>query len=243
MTPPAERAGGAAGRIVLHPFAWIAALVPPVTVHLCLLLAMTAGAFPACYPVLDGCASISATGRAEPAVYLFKPVFTVHAVLLALLWTGCARWLVLLGERPAVANRMAVAGVAAAAALIVYVTFLGSDTAAYAFMRRFGIYGFFVGTVIAQIMLARAMLGAARASGSVALRRFGLWQMALSVAPFCLGALNLVLKAVLDDPDRAENLIEWWVAAMMQGGLLVLALAWRASRFAWHGHASVARPG
>ncbi len=60
----------------------VAGLLPIVAIHASLLLAINAGAIPACIPYLEGCASISATGRYEPAVFLFKPAMIANAVLM-----------------------------------------------------------------------------------------------------------------------------------------------------------------
>ena len=223
------------------------ALVPAVVVHLSLALGIGAGTLPGCYPMLDGCMSISATGRAQPSVYLFKPAFTLLAAVLAVLWIMTDQWIRLLatnaargpggaaGDRALRRRRvsMLALGLTASASLVLYVTMLGSDTELYRFMRRFGIYGYFAGTVFAQILLAGLMLTLAREPGRTALRFPGLAILLLAGCPFLLGALNLALKAVLAEPDRVENAIEWWVAAMMQACWLLVALAWRDTRFTW----------
>ncbi|MEZ5649866.1 MAG: hypothetical protein R3E87_04890 [Burkholderiaceae bacterium] len=239
--------------------ALLAALAPIAVVAGCLILGIRFGALPDCNPLLDGCVSISATGRAEPSLYLFKPAFTLHAVLLALLWAMSARWLALLSaatvgplrepprrETPPCASglpkrriAMLALGLLASLSLVLYVTVLGSDTHLYRFMRRFGIYGYFAGTVFAQLMLANIVIALAGMLRQSALRHAGRAMQILAAGPLALGILNLVLKQTLADPDAAENVIEWWAAAMMQAGWLPVAVAWRITRFSWRVDACV----
>jgi len=215
----------------------LAALLPAVAVHISLALAINAEAIPACIPYFEGCASISATGRYAPASYVFKPAFMTQWVLLCLYWGLNARWLQLMADHRADMPKgrlpMMWLGYAAAVSLVVYVTFLGTNEPFYEFMRRFGIYGYFLGTVLAQIWLALATIRIGRARGIAVCRTIGRAQLYLALCPFALGVLNLILKALLPDEQagRYENIIEWLVAALMQAGLALTFWSWRASRF------------
>lgn len=149
-----------------------------------------------------------------------------------MIWWLSAAWIAALGR----AGRGALTGIRASGliaglSLIIYVTYLGTNEPIYEFMRRFGIYGYFLGTAIAQLILAVAVAGSAARSDRFDARRHGVTLVVLAALPFALGILNLVLKAVLDDADRWENRIEWIAALVMQLYFLVLWLAWRASGF------------
>jgi hypothetical protein len=52
--------------------ALLCGLVPLLTVHVCYVLSASAGVIPTCSPYLDGCTSISATGRHGWGYVLFK---------------------------------------------------------------------------------------------------------------------------------------------------------------------------
>ena len=221
-----------------------AAIVPVVAVHLCLWLAIRAEAIPPCLPYLEGCASISATGRQAPASFVFKPVMTTQWVLLCLYWSLNYLWLrgIVDGfagspqiDRPRTDRAWLVLGCTGAFALVLYTTFLGTTEPFYEFMRRFGIYLFFAFTVIAQMMLAARTIELARAMRSAELERIGRWQRAIAWVPLLLGILNAVLKSVLDDANAEENVIEWHAALFMQVFLLFSAFAWRATGFGLHG--------
>lgn len=212
-------------------------LLPIVAIHASLLLAVNAGAIPACIPYVDGCASISATGRYEPAVFLFKSSMTAEAVLMVLYWILNATWIRSLahsvGKKAGSATTiMATLGVAGALALIVYVTFLGTQASFYEFMRRFGIYFYFLFTVVAQLMLAVQAIRLSKSAGLAPVLTISRVQFWLAITPFALGVLNLGLKSALDDADAAENIIEWIAALLMHFYFVLTFFTWRDTRFA-----------
>ena len=212
----------------------IAGIVPFVGIHVCYVIAVQYGVLPACIPYVDGCTSISATGRYPPASFLFRAIELPVATLLIVTWYFTVEWLRAL--RPALSKRVAaailVSGVAGALALIVYVTFLGTTEPIYEFMRRFGIYLYFLGTVLAQLFVALSL----RNARDTALGRLPDVLLLLCVSPFVLGLLNLAQKAVLAHAtaDALENSIEWFASTLMQAYFVVLYFAWRRTGFDVH---------
>lgn len=209
----------------------IAGIVPFVGIHVCYVIAVKYGVLPACIPYVDGCTSISATGRYPPASFLFRAIELPVATVLIVTWYFTVEWLRAL--RPALSKRVAaailVSGVAGALALIVYVTFLGTTEPIYEFMRRFGIYVYFLGTVLAQLFVALSL----RNARDTALGRLPDVLLLLCVSPFVLGLLNLAQKAVLAHAtaDALENSIEWFASTLMQAYFVVLYFAWRRTGF------------
>lgn len=212
------------------PLAIVAAVVPTAAIFLAFYLSAMAGHIPMCNPFIDGCSSISATGREPPGALVFRAAQLPYAALLAVLWTLSVAWLRSVGAvSPATARWILIAGFVGAAALIVYVTFLGTRTPIYSFMRRFGIYFYFTGTAVAQLLVSlrvRAMAGDWPVAG------IARWMLVTVALPFVLGIANLVQKAVLADPDPLENAIEWVASLSMQAWFLGLYLAWRRTGFA-----------
>lgn len=205
----------------------IAGIVPFVGAHVCYLIAVQHGILPACIPYIDGCTSISATGRYPPASFLFRAIELPVAAILIVIWYFTVEWLRAL--RPGQSGRVAVAilvsGVAGALALIVYVTFLGTKEPIYEFMRRFGIYVYFLGTVLAQLFVAVSL----RNARNPALGRLPDALLLLGASPFAFGLLNLAQKAVLAHAtaDALENSIEWVASTLIQAYFVVLYFAWR----------------
>jgi len=211
------------------PLALIAGIVPTAGIIGAFILSANAGNVPVCNPFWDGCASISATGRHPPGSLLFRAVEFPFSVVLVLTWFLCAKWLRSMGAlSPRAARGMLLAGLIGALALIVYVTFLGTTTPAYSFMRRFGIYLYFLGTFVAQLWVALAMR---RAAPKWQLGGNALFMLACCVTPFLLGLLNIVLKSTLANPDPPENTIEWLSSLSMQAWFLGLYAAWRRTDF------------
>jgi hypothetical protein len=68
-------------------------LVPLVGVHAAYLIAVDYGYLPPCIPYLDGCTSISGTGRYPPASFLFKAVEMAIAAALPVFWYFSVKWL------------------------------------------------------------------------------------------------------------------------------------------------------
>jgi hypothetical protein len=157
------------------------------------------------------------------------------SVLLCVYWVLNTAWLRAMDsatDRSAIRhNAISVFGIAGASSLVVYVSFLGTSEPFYEFMRRFGVYLYFLFSVIAQLLLAIATMRISRRSGNDSLRGVALAQLFLSISPFAIGILNLVLKATLEDSDQAENVIEWIFALMMQLYFLLSFVAWRRSGF------------
>jgi len=118
-------------------------------------------------------------------------------------------------------------GVIGAVFLGVYVTFLGSEGDFQRLMRRYGIYVFFAFTALAQLLTARDMLASAAKQDDRRIRRHALIILWLCAAMLAMGLTNVVLKAILPDPDQAENVIEWNFAILMQAFFLVAWRSWK----------------
>ena len=213
----------------------ITGLLPIVAIHLSLLIAINAGAIQGCNPYVEGCTSISATGRYVPASFLFKPAMMAEAVVMIAYWLFSVAWLRSLYTQAKMTSGIgtvaAVLGVVSSLFLMVYITFLGTQEPLYEFMRRFGVYVYFAGAILAQLILGVRLLTVSKALGQSYLHRIARLQTGLAMVPFVLGILNLVLKAVLDDADAAENIIEWIFALLMHCYFVVSFFAWRKSEF------------
>lgn len=201
----------------------VVGVVPLAAVSVAHWLGVEAGQLPGCIPYLDGCVSISATGRTAPGSFIFKPVYLAFGLVLTAIWSLVVDWARAFPRPPRQSRTRMILGfgIAGALALMVYTSFLGTSGPFYEFMRRFGIYVFFVGTVVAQLVTSLALPPGI-------LRR---WMLFVVSLPFVLGALNLVLKYLLDDANAAENRIEWIVSLTMQAWFVLLYVAWRQTGF------------
>ncbi len=213
----------------------ITGFAPIFAIHASYLIAIRAGVLSACIPYVGGCTSISATGRYPPSSFLFKSVMMPEAILMVAYWLFSVAWLRSLersaGRAGVSGATIAVFGVAGALFLILYVTFLGTQGSVYDFMRRFGVYLYFLFTVIAQLILAGNVLRVSSELRIPGIVRITKYQLVIAVIPFALGILNLILKPVLDDSRSAEYIIEWIFALLMHFYFMLSFFSWRASGF------------
>lgn len=211
----------------------IAGLVPLIAVFGSLWIGVASEALPACFPVLDGCFSISATGRKPPGGFLFRAAMMPWSMLLLILWFFAVLWLRSLepGLRRSTTMAILISGIIGSLALIIYTTFLGTKEPIYEFMRRIGIYFGFLGVGVAQIIIAIALHRICKSRQLKHLVKTARFMLGLCAMPLLLGILNLILKEILEDADQAENRIEWIVFLVMQSYFFVLYYAWCVTGF------------
>jgi len=207
----------------------LAAALPLIAMFGALWIGVAYETLPACFPPLDGCYSISATGRRPPGSFLFRAMMLPHTLLLVFLWYLTTQWLRSLDPdlRRSTSRAIMISGVVGALALIVYVTFLGTKEPLYEFMRRFGIYFAYLGTAVAQLLVALTLARISKALHNERLLKLARVLLTVCAVTFGLGILNSVLKAVLLDANASENQIEWIASVLIQIYFLVLFLAWR----------------
>jgi hypothetical protein len=192
-------------------------IVPVIGVAASFWLNVRAEVLDDCMPLLEGCVSISATGRYMPGSMPFRAVLLPQAALLVVLWWVGVEWLKQVAPSSRAGRTVLSSGVVGAVALVAYVTFLGTRQPFYEFMRHFGIYFYFFGTAIAQIALTVAMPHSR-------LRSIMFWVI---VAPFVLGLTNWAQKLLLGNSAIFENTVEWNSALLMQVWFVLLYFAWR----------------
>ena len=199
----------------------VTGLAPLIGINLAYWIGVNADVLPSCIPYIDGCTSISATGRYPPADRLFRAVMLPQAALLAVTWYFAVLWLRSLSPGSRAATPALVFGLIGALALILYVSYLGTKEPFYELMRRFGIYFYFLGTAVGQMIL------------TLGLKRSRLRQAMLTIVavPWILGLANFAQKALRADPDMMENTIEWIVSVFMQIWFLLLYVGWRKTGF------------
>ena len=199
----------------------IACLVPLIGINLAYWIGADNNVLPSCIPYLDGCTSISSTGRYPPGDRLFRAAMLPQAAVLAFTWYFAALWLRSLKPASKAPTTVLVSGVIGALALILYVSYLASNDPFYEIMRSYGVYFYFVGTALAQLVLSLAL-------DRSPVQRAMVW---VTVTPFALGIINLVQKEILGSLNSNENRIEWIASLLMQVWFVLLWTAWRKTGF------------
>ena len=187
----------------------VTAALPVLCVLLNHWLSIRGGYIPDCIPYFEGCTSISSTGRHGVSYWLFKAMMLPQALLLFVFWRALeARF----RESGSHGVWMLRAGAAGALFLVLYTVFLGSSGDVYRLMRRYGVFVFFLGSLVAQVIatLRLAQLNDATARWPKVVQQSLLVLMILlALAEVPLGQFGLA-------DDAAENVIEWNFSLLMQ---------------------------
>lgn len=210
------------------------ALLPFCAVHLAYLIAAQHGFIDWCFPYIDSCTSISATGRYAPASFVFRGLMLPTAMLMMVFWWLQWSWLNHLTPRPKTQTRrhmMLLLGWLACLGLILYVTVLGEIGDLWRLQRKIGTVLFFSFTFIAQLLLASFLGQLPETVGSgmqqkgqrVARRMLQICQLMLTI-----GIVSVIVQ-LISEPwhDAIEDAIEWQLALLLQINFLLTALLWR----------------
>lgn len=224
MANPTHRSTPSRAAIALLCF-----LGPVLTVHLSYAVSAGAGIVPACIPYLEGCTSISATGRHGLGYILFKAGMLPSALLLILYWRLCRDWLLEAGDVDDRGLRSLLwLGIGGALFLALYTVFLGHKGEVYSLLRRFGVtlnLGF---TFLAQLLvvwrLRRLRDNDGRTPCPSWILRAKTW---LVTVMLLLGLGSIPVSNFIADKDPVENAIEWSFCLLMSCFYLLTATAWR----------------
>ncbi|TVS12971.1 MAG: hypothetical protein EA419_03255 [Wenzhouxiangella sp.] len=213
----------------MHRFPALIFVLSFVGVAVSLWLSRSFDLVPDCRVFIDGCISISASGRQEPAVFVFRATIIPTGMLLIVTWWLNVQWLRLLGLRrrlPAVV--LHVLGTASPVLLICYIALIGSAGEIDHAIRQAVITTYFPATLVAKIILA-ILLMRLRPDGLPA----WLPRVMLVIAVVVLGlAVNsVVVAALMDDPSVVHNLTQWHGTTAFAAWYLLLARAWGQTGF------------
>ena len=205
----------------------IAAIAPLIGINVAYWIGANNEVLPSCIPYIDGCTSISSTGRYPPGDRLFRAILLPQSTVLAFTWYFAVLWLRTLHPAAKYGSAILVSGLVGAIALVLYVSYLASNDPFYEIMRSYGVYLYFGGTALAQLILSLSL-------DRSPMQRAMVW---ITVTPWALGVLNLVQKAVLGSLNSNENRIEWIASLLMQVWFVLLWINWRRSGLAVSVHA------
>jgi len=199
--------------------AWLAlltGLLPFCVVNLSYLGSASAGHVAWCFPYLQGCVSISATGRYGFSYFFFKAGMIPAAIVMIAFWICCRRWLLTIGDsdgRPV--RAMVYLGCISAVFLILYTIFLGSKGDVYNFMRRTGVIIYFSFSYLAQAMLL-GRLQRLQAEKRINIPAYILQgKLTVLIGLLAIGLGSIPISNFVVDKHRPENAVEWTYALLM----------------------------
>lgn len=204
----------------LWPIPLIVGVIPVVTVNVAYLISLYHGTAVACMPYLEGCLTVSAASRTEPAIFFFRAVMMPATLLFVIYWAVSWTWL---GRIDTSRQRHAIflLGVVGALAMILYVDYLGTEGEMYRALRKYGTILFFGLTFLAQLMelgrMVRKNVGPAWAVSAKRIISYAL----------LLGGLAFIPVQNAWDVDPIENIIEWNFSLLMMAHFMFTAAIWR----------------
>ena len=200
----------------LRVLALITGVMPIIAIHSTYFVAASEGHVPWCFPYIDSCTSISATGRHGTAWWLFKATMLPYAVLLLMFWRAMASELDSLGDsaRPVVSIRMM--GTIAAIFLVVYTVALGAVGDFFQLQRRIGIILYFSMTAFCQLLYTWR-LGHLGIPDKTRPLHLGICYSFLSI-----GIFTLILDQIIDNYEDYEDAFEWVLALIMHCYFIVM---------------------
>ena len=198
---------------------------PILAIHATYLISAYEGFVPWCFPYIDSCTSISATGRHGSAFFIFKGLMIPSAVLLILYWSLTFKWLKHLGDRQVFAAAVSITGIIGALLLVVYIAALGAVGDEFRLQRRIGVIVYFTFTFLAQLLLVWR-LGERRRDEPTR-------KLLIITSYFLLatGLFTLLLDAVIDNYDDYEDAFEWVLALVIHLFFLITWKSWVNTEF------------
>ena len=208
--------------------ALVICFLPIIGINLSYIIAASTGTVPACFPYLDGCTSISSTGRNPPSSLVFKPALFISAVLMIRFWFMTNPWLDQLGEQSSRFRQSLIAvGAIGGIALMIYVYNLGTDGAIYRLMRRYGVTVYFGFTYLAQLLLASRLHKLALQGNNHNLLKITRIMLTLCLALLVIGLISIPVSHFMIDKRITETVIEWNFALLMHGWFFLAYKAYR----------------
>ena len=180
----------------------LVSLLPFLAIHLSLILSIQYNFLVICNPYIDGCYSISRVARQPYSIIIFKSLMTVSSGLLFFLWQkiynkGNNKTFILIGRTGSLF-------------LLLYVLALGNDGFIYEFMRRIGVFIFYILTLTSQWLFTFSQdITVSKFLINIQLLRL------ISIIQLIIFFLSLPFFLIVKNDGFIENIFEWWLTLLI----------------------------
>ena len=176
---------------------FLVSLLPFLAIHLSLILSIQNDFLTSCNPYIDGCYSISRAARQPYSVIIFKFLMIISAGFLFFLWQRIFnkeknKGPILIGKIGSLF-------------LVIYVIALGNDGFVYEFMRRIGVFIFYIFTLTSQWIFTFQSIKRTKFSNNINLLKF------TSFSQILLFILATPFFLIIKNDGSIENIFEWWI--------------------------------
>ena len=180
----------------------LVAIFPFIAIHISLILSVQSEYLTLCNPYIDGCYSISRVARQPSSIIIFKILMLISAFSLFFLWPRLFK--------PNYNKILILIGRIGSLFLIVYIVALGEEGFLYELMRRFGVFIFYIFTLISQWVFTLNV--------DSRKRRF-LDKIFLINIITCFQILAFFVAIpfflFIENYSYIENIIEWWITLLI----------------------------
>ena len=180
----------------------LVSIIPFIAIHLSFILSVQNEYLSLCNPYIDGCYSISRVARQPSSIIIFKILMLISALFLFFLWPRLFK--------PNYNKMLILIGRLGSLFLIAYIVALGEEGFFYEIMRRFGVFIFYIFTLISQWVFTF--------STQMRIRRFFLKNFLINIIVFLqLLAFLLAIPFFIffKNYGYIENIIEWWITLLI----------------------------
>ena len=180
----------------------LVSIIPFIAIHLSFILSVQNEYLSLCNPYIDGCYSISRVARQPSSIIIFKVLMLISALYLFFLWPRLFK--------PNYNKLLILIGRLGSLFLIAYIVALGEEGFFYEIMRRFGVFIFYIFTLISQWVFTF--------STQMRIRRFFLKNFLINIIVFLqLLAFLLAIPFFIffKNYGYIENIIEWWITLLI----------------------------
>ena len=180
----------------------LVSIIPFIAIHLSFILSVQNEYLSLCNPYIDGCYSISRVARQPSSIIIFKVLMLVSALSLFFLWPRLFK--------PKHNIIIILIGRIGSLFLIAYIVALGEEGFLYELMRRFGVFIFYIFTLISQWVFTF--------NAEIRKRRFFIKNFLINIIvflQFLAFLLAIPFFLFVKNYGYVENIIEWWITLLI----------------------------
>jgi hypothetical protein len=198
--------------------------IPSITIIISYLLSLKLNLVPNCIPPLEGCTSISRTGRYFPVNIFFKSFLFITSILIFFYWYKNYIFFKKLPNHKLIIIAY-FCGIISVLFLYLYLIFLG-ESSYYQFFRKIGIFIYLLFSIISEFILSIIYY---KNFNKIEFRiQFVKSKLFLSIFLTCLGIFLfpfMIMK--IDNVAELRNIISWNYFFLIQINFLITFFIWK----------------
>jgi hypothetical protein len=198
--------------------------IPTITVILSYIISLNHNLVPSCIPNIDGCTSISRTGRYFPVNIFFKTFMFSSGFLTLLYWYKNYTFFKIPNKINLI-NIAYIMGIISIIFLFLYLTFLGENNY-YKFFKKIGIFIYILFSIISELLLS--IIYFKNLKNKFFNNSFIKFKLVLSIVMVILAIVLfpfMVMK--IENVANLRNAVSWNYFLLIQINFLFTFLIWK----------------